>query len=133
MTGSGLHLIRPYGFFLDEKSLRRAGMDYWHKIDVSEYDNFAEFLSENKNPHARFLFVETCGGQLYTDVEFQPDDYLIFGSENKGLPQEILERFPTQIIRIPMMGEERSLNLSVAAGIVLYEALRQTGFQSLLT
>jgi tRNA (cytidine/uridine-2'-O-)-methyltransferase len=129
MTGSNLHLIRPYGFFLDEKSLRRSGLDYWHKINVSEYDNFGLF--EQKNPHGRFFFVETSGGKLYTDVEYAPDDFLIFGSETVGLPQGILQKYPSQIIRIPMTGAERSLNLSVAAGIVLYEALRQTGFARL--
>jgi len=133
MTNSGLHLIRPYGFFLDEKSLRRSGLDYWHKICVREYDNFSEFeeSAKIKNPHGRFFFVETSGGKLYSDVTYQPDDYLIFGSETIGLPQEILQKFPAQIIRIPMTGGERSLNLSVAAGIVLYEALKQNNFTGL--
>jgi tRNA (cytidine/uridine-2'-O-)-methyltransferase len=132
MTGSRLHLIRPYGFFLDEKSLKRAGMDYWEKIKVSEYDNFDRFekAAKEENPAARFFFVETSGKVLYTEVEYQPDDYLIFGSETVGLPQEILQN--RQIIRIPMAGEERSLNLSVSAGIVLYEALRQTGFTTMV-
>ncbi|MCL2576652.1 MAG: tRNA (cytidine(34)-2'-O)-methyltransferase [Defluviitaleaceae bacterium] len=133
MTGSGLSLIRPYGFFLDEKSLRRSGLDYWHKINVREYDNFFEFEEYVKQnfPYGRFFFVETSGGKIYSDVKFEPDDYLIFGSETVGLPQEILRKYPEQIIRIPMTGEERSLNLSVAVGIVLYEALRQTNFISL--
>jgi len=129
MTGSTLHLIRPYGFFLDEKSLKRSGLDYWHKINVHEYDNFYEF--QKNNPHINFYLVETDGGKLYSDVKFKSDDYLIFGSETVGLPQNILQEFPEQVIRIPMTGEERSLNLSVAVGIVLYEALRQTGFNTL--
>ncbi|MCL2225619.1 MAG: tRNA (cytidine(34)-2'-O)-methyltransferase [Defluviitaleaceae bacterium] len=133
MTGSGLHLIRPYGFFLDEKSLKRSGLDYWHKINVSEHDNFEAFeaAAKENSPRPRFFFVETSGGKLYSDIKFEPYDYLIFGSETVGLPQEILQRFPQQIIRIPMTGEERSLNLSVAVGIVLYESLRQTGFEGL--
>jgi len=133
MTASALHLIRPYGFFLDEKSLRRSGLDYWHKINVCEHDNFAEFETYAKKnfPHGRLFFVETSGGKLYTNVEFAADDFLIFGSETVGLPDEILQNYPSQIIRIPMVGEERSLNLSVAAGIVLYEALRQQGFEDL--
>jgi len=151
VTGSALHLIRPYGFFLDEKSLKRSGLDYWHKLDVREYDNFCEF--KKNNPCERFFFVETSGGQLYSDVKYEPNDYLIFGSETTGIPQNILDEFPEQIIRIPMKRrgagcasdfaeispqaaqqheDARSLNLSVAVGIVLYEALRQTKFTSLL-
>lgn len=129
MTGSRLHLIRPYGFFLDEKSLKRSGLDYWHKIDLHEYDTFSDF--QKNNSQKRFFFIETSGEKIYSDVEFEIGDYLIFGSETVGLPKEILEEFPQQIIRIPMTGDERSLNLSVAVGIVLYEALRQTGFKLL--
>ncbi|MCL1883604.1 MAG: tRNA (cytidine(34)-2'-O)-methyltransferase [Defluviitaleaceae bacterium] len=129
MTNSNLHLIRPYGFFLDEKSLKRSGLDYWDKINVCEYDDFGEFLI--KNPHGRFFFVETDGGKLYTDIRYKADDYLIFGSETIGLPKEILQEYSESVIRIPMSGEERSLNLSVAVGIVLYESLRQTGFTDL--
>jgi len=128
MTNSALHLIRPYGFFLDEKSLRRSGLDYWHKLNVSEYDNFAAFEAEieKKSPRGKFWLVETSGGENYSDVKYGRDDYLIFGSETVGLPSEILHKFP--VVRIPMVGDERSLNLSVSVGIVLYEALRQTGF-----
>jgi len=126
MTGSKLHLIRPLGFFLDEKSLKRSGLDYWPQISVQQYDNFAQFKKHNHS--GRFFFIETDGKQTYTDVTYKKDDYLIFGSETTGLPQEILKTHPNQVIKIPMIGEDRSLNLSVAAGIVLYEALRQTGF-----
>jgi len=128
MTGSALHLIRPYGFFLDEKSLKRSGLDYWHKIDVREYDTFEDF--KKNNSRGRFFFIETNGEKLYSEIEFKRDDYLIFGSETVGLPQEILRG--QEVIRIPMTGEERSLNLSVAAGIVLYEALRQTDFAKMI-
>jgi tRNA (cytidine/uridine-2'-O-)-methyltransferase len=127
VTGSRLHLIRPYGFFLDEKSLRRAGMDYWEKISVTEHDNFAEFAQ--KNPH--FYLVETGGELLYTDVGYKPNDFLVFGSETSGLPQDILSAHPEKIIRIPMVGDSRSLNLSVSVGIVLFEALRQTKFKKI--
>jgi tRNA (cytidine/uridine-2'-O-)-methyltransferase len=110
---------------LDEKSLRRAGMDYWKKINVTEYDNFADFAQKNPD----FYLVETGGNLLYTDVAFQQNDFLIFGSETVGLPQEILTAYPEKIIRIPMVGDSRSLNLSVSVGIVLFEALRQQGFK----
>jgi len=130
MTGAGLHLIRPLGFWLDEKSLKRAGLDYWHKINVSEYDSFADFLI--KNPDANFYLAESGGGKTYADVEYKAGDYIVFGSETCGLPPWILEKYPERVVSIPMIGEERSLNLSVAAGIVLYEALRQTGFAGLV-
>ena len=129
MTNSGLHLIRPFGFYLDEKSLKRSGLDYWHKLDVHEYDNFEEFQENNRN--IRFFLVETGGRKTYAEVEYQPKDYLIFGSETTGLPKWMLERYAEQIITIPMAGDERSLNLSVAVGIVLYEALRQNNFTNI--
>lgn len=119
MTGSGLHLIRPYGFFLDEKSLKRAGLDYWPKINAREHDSFEGFVNfaQKNNPRGRFFFIETDGGKNYTDVRYGPEDYLIFGSETTGLPPEILRAHAENTIRIPMTGEERSLNLSVAVGI----------------
>jgi len=130
MTGAGLHLIRPLGFYLDEKSLKRCGLDYWPKINVTEYDDFHDFLI--KNPDANFYLAESGIGKTYTNVNFQPGDYIVFGSETTGLPAWIIEKYPERIINIPMTGEDRSLNLSVAAGIVLYEALRQVGFPGLL-
>lgn len=126
VTGSVLHLIRPYGFFLDEKSLKRSGLDYWHKINLREYDNFSDF--QKNNPQGSFYLVETGGGKLYTQINFNPNDYIIFGSETVGLPDWLLSQYAENIIRIPMVEGSRSLNLSVAAGVVLYEALRQTGF-----
>jgi len=130
MTGAGLHLIRPFGFYLDEKSLKRSGLDYWYKISVYEYDNFHDFIK--KTPDANFYLAESGMGKTYTDVGYKTGDYIIFGSETTGLPTWILEAYPERIINIPMIGEERSLNLSVAAGIVLYEALRQNGFPGLV-
>ena len=126
MTGTSLHLIRPYGFYLDEKSLTRSGLDYWPQLGVHEYDSFPHFLE--KNPRACFYLVETGGGLFYTDVEYKTDDYIIFGSETCGLPRWLLDEYPERVVSIPMAGAKRSLNLSVAAGIVLYEALRQNGF-----
>ncbi|MCL2047196.1 MAG: tRNA (cytidine(34)-2'-O)-methyltransferase [Defluviitaleaceae bacterium] len=127
VTASTLHLIRPYGFFLDEKSLKRSGLDYWHKLDVREYDSF-EMFAKNNPRGERFFFVETTGGRSYTDVKYEPNDYFIFGSETTGISQAILDSYPEQIVRIPMKSGERSLNLSVAVGIVLFEGLRQVGF-----
>ena len=135
-TGAKLHLIRPLGFFLDEKSLKRAGMDYWKKISVTEYDNYAHFWDVNfsdkdRGNNPNFFLVETGGEKIYTDAKLQPGDFLIFGSESKGLPEWLLEKHKDHIISIPMLGDERSLNLSVSVGIVLYEALRQNGFEGL--
>jgi len=130
MTNSALHLIHPLGFFLDEKNLQRSGLDYWHKINVFEYMNFQDFL--DKNPGANLFFAESGDGQFYTDVKFSRGDYLIFGSETTGLPKNILNTYSQRIVKIPMVGEDRSLNLSVSVGIVLYEALRQNGFAGLV-
>ena len=129
MTNSGLHLIHPLGFFLDGKSLKRSGLDYWHKIRVSEYINFQEFLT--RNPDIRFFLAESGCGEIYTNVEYKQDDFIVFGSETVGLPVALLEQYPNNIVKIPMIGEERSLNLSVSVGIVLYEALRQNNFKNL--
>ena len=132
MTGTALHLIHPLGFHLDAKSLKRCGLDYWHKVNVREYDNFAHFLASH--PQARFFLAESgeADTPFYTDVAYRPNDFIIFGSETCGLPQDMLTQYASRIIKIPMVGEERSLNLSVSAGIVLYEALRQNGFPGLV-
>jgi len=129
MTNSRLHLVHPLGFYLDEKSLKRSGLDYWHKLDVQEYDDFDSFIE--KNPYPRIHLIETGTKMAYTDVKYQPDDYLIFGSETVGLPKWMLNKYANHIVSIPMVGIERSLNLSVAVGIVLYEALRQNGFATM--
>jgi len=130
MTNSTLHLVHPLGFFLDEKSLKRSGLDYWHKIDLHEYMNFQDFIEQN--PHANIYLAESGDGQFYTDAKFEPNDFIIFGSETTGIPQKIINMYRGRIIKIPMIGEERSLNLSVSVGIVLYEALRQNGFEGLI-
>ena len=125
-TGVRLHLIEPLGFLLNEKSLKRAGMDYWKELDVTTYITYEEFLT--KNPGAKIYYATTKGRQLYTDVSYESDCYLMFGKESGGIPEEILKEHPDTCIRIPMIGETRSLNLSNAAAIVLYEALRQNHF-----
>ena len=122
-TGSRLHLIEPLGFRLDEKSLKRAGMDYWKDLDVTTYINFEEFLE--KNPGAKIYMATTKAPRLYTDVSYEPDCYIMFGKESAGIPEEILVENQETAIRIPMIGEIRSLNLSNSVAVALYEALRQ--------
>lgn len=126
-TDTVLHLIEPLGFRLDEKSLKRAGMDYWSSLDVRRYTNFEEFLE--KNPNAKIWMATTKAKQCYSDVSFGKDDYIMFGKESAGIPEEILVNYEENCIRIPMWGEIRSLNLSNSVAIVLYEALRQNGFE----
>ncbi len=125
-AGARLHLIEPLGFLLNEKSLKRAGMDYWNELDVTTYIDYEEFLE--KNPGAVIYYATTKGHHLYSDVSYTPGCYIMFGKESGGIPEEILREHPDTCVRIPMVGESRSLNLSNAAAIVLYEALRQNGF-----
>ena len=125
-TGTRLHLIEPLGFKLNEKALKRAGMDYWKDLDVTTYINYEDFLE--KNPGAKIYMATTKGQHVYSDVKFEPDCYIMFGKESAGIPEEILLEHPNEAIRIPMMGETRSLNLANSVSIVLYEALRQNGF-----
>ena len=156
-TDSRLHMIGPYGFVLNDKYLKRAGMDYWEKLKLSEYIDYEDFLSANKNlrfageehenreassgstdeseraavrsPH--LWFATTKARQTYSDVSFGPDDFIMFGKESAGIPEEILIEHPGACIRIPMWGEIRSLNLSNSVAIILYEALRQNHFEEL--
>lgn len=125
-TGTRLHLIEPLGFSLSEKALKRAGMDYWNELDVATYLNWEDFC--RRNPGAKLYFATTKARQAYTEVSYEPDSFLVFGKESAGIPEEILKENPDRCVRIPMLGETRSLNLSNAAAIVLYEALRQSGF-----
>ena len=125
-TGTSLHLIEPLGFRLDEKSIRRAGMDYWEHLDVTRYINYAEF--REKHPDAKVWMATTKAKQAYTEVAYGPDDFIMFGKESAGIPEEILVEHEEECIRIPMLSAIRSLNLSNAVSIVLYEALRQNGF-----
>ena len=130
-TGSRLHLIRPLGFSLDEKHLRRAGLDYWPDLDVQVYDSFTDFIE--KNPGARLVMASTKGRRVYSDYPFRDGDYIVFGRESAGIPEEILIQYPEDTVRIPMIGDTRSLNLSNSVAIVLYEALRQMDFEGLRT
>ncbi len=128
-TGTSLHLIEPLGFRIDEKSVKRAGMDYWDKLDVSTYVNFQDFVS--KNPGAKIWYATTKAKKCYSDVCFGPDDYIMFGKESAGIPEEILVDNEETCIRIPMKADIRSLNLSNSVAIVLYEALRQQEFSGM--
>lgn len=126
-TGTRLHLIEPLGFQLNEKAIRRAGMDYWQELDVTRYVNWQDFLV--RNPRAKVYMATTKARQVYTDVSYEPDCYLMFGKESGGIPEELLKQNPDSCVRIPMVGETRSLNLSNSAAILLYEALRQNRFE----
>ena len=125
-TGTRLHLIEPLGFRLNEKEIKRAGMDYWEHLDVTRYMNFEEFLE--KNPGAKIYMATTKAPNVYTEVSYEPDCYIMFGKESAGIPEEILVKNKENCIRIPMLDEIRSLNLSNSVAIVLYEALRQNHF-----
>lgn len=128
-TGTKLHLIEPLGFRIDEKQIKRAGMDYWDKLDYTRYINYEDFLI--KNPGAKIWYATTKAEKTYTDVSYSENDFIMFGKESAGIPEEILVENRESCIRIPMLPDIRSLNLSNSAAIVLYEALRQTGFKGL--
>ena len=128
-TGTKLHLIEPLGFVLNEKNLKRAGMDYWKDLDVETYDCFEDFME--KNPNAKLWMATTKAKHCYTDVEFGEDDFIMFGKESAGIPEEILVKHPETSIRIPMMNNIRSLNLANSVAIVLFEALRQNNFSGM--
>ena len=128
-TGTSLHLIEPLGFRLNEKEIKRAGMDYWEHLDVTRYVNFEEF--KEKHPGAKIWMATTKAKHSYTDVSFGPDDFIMFGKESAGSPEEILVESEPTCIRIPMLPQIRSLNLSNSVAIVLYEALRQNNFESM--
>ena len=128
-TNTRLHLIEPLGFHLSDKAVKRAGLDYWDKLDVTVYYDYQDFL--DRNPGARIYMATTKAQQSYTDVAYEPDCYLMFGSESRGIPEEILVQHKETCVRIPMWGDIRSLNLANSVAIVLYEALRQNGFEKM--
>lgn len=128
-TGVKMHIVKPMGFEIDDKKLKRAGLDYWHLLGIQYYENLDEFFEKNKN--GRFYFSTTKARHTYCDVNYQDGDYILFGKETKGLPEQLLHDNKDTSIRIPMISEARSLNLSNAVAIVVYEALRQTGFEKL--
>ncbi|MDO5540099.1 MAG: tRNA (cytidine(34)-2'-O)-methyltransferase [Eubacteriales bacterium] len=128
-TGTRLHLIEPLGFRLNEKEIRRAGMDYWEHLDVTRYIDYEDFLE--KNPGVKIYMASTKAPRCYTDVSYEEDCYIMFGKESAGIPEEILLEHEETAVRIPMMENTRSLNLSNSVAIVLYEALRQNGFKQM--
>jgi len=128
-TGTKLHLIEPLGFHLNKKAIQRAGMDYWDHLDVTRYVNFDEFLM--KNPDSKIYMATTKAKHTYTEVSYEENDYIMFGKESAGIPEEILIDYEKTCIRIPMMNKIRSLNLANSVAIVLYEALRQTDFHEM--
>lgn len=130
-TGSKLHLIEPMGFRINDKTLKRAGLDYWDQLDVSIYDCYEDFLEQNPRAREKMYMATTKSKQNYTDVQYEPDAYIMFGKESAGIPEEILVQSEETAIRIPMNHEIRSLNLSNSVAIVLYEALRQNHFASM--
>ena len=130
-TGTRLHLIEPLGFSLSEKALKRAGMDYWSELDVTTYVDYEDFLA--RNPGAKLYYATTKGRHIYSDAQYEDNCYIMFGKESAGIPEEILKEHPDTCVRIPMIGETRSLNLSNSVAIVLYEALRQQGFSHMKT
>ena len=128
-TNSRLHLIEPLGFKLNEKMLKRAGLDYWDKLDVTVYSDYQDFL--DKNPGAKIYMATTKAHKVYTEPEYEPDCYIMFGKESAGIPEEILLDNQENCVRIPMWGDIRSLNLSNSVSIVLYESLSQNGFEKM--
>ncbi|MCI8724824.1 MAG: tRNA (cytidine(34)-2'-O)-methyltransferase [Hungatella sp.] len=128
-TNTRLHLIEPLGFKLNEKMLLRAGLDYWDKLDVTVYSDYEDFTQ--RNPGARIYMATTKAQKVYTDIGYEPDCFLMFGKESAGIPEEILVKNQGRCVRIPMWGDIRSLNLSNSVSIVLYEALRQNGFDKM--
>ena len=128
-TGTSLHLIKPLGFDISDKAVRRAGMDYWKELDLHVYENFEEFVE--KNPGARIYMATTKARKAYTEVEYKGNDFIMFGKESAGIPEEILVKYEDTSVRIPMIGEIRSLNLSNSVSIILYEALRQQDFEGM--
>ena len=128
-TKTRLHMIRPLGFEVSDKYLKRAGLDYWHLVDICYYDSFDELCE--KYPSARFFFFTTKGRLRHSDASYRDGDFLVFGKETKGLPEELLLKNPENCVRIPMAGEIRSLNLSNSVAIGVYEVLRQWDYPAL--
>ena len=129
VTGCRLHLVRPLGFSVDDRQLKRAGLDYWKDLEIFYYDSFEEV--EAKNPEARFFLFSTHANRSYAQIEYRVGDFLVFGKETAGLGERILSTHPDQTARIPMRPNERSLNLSNSVAVVVYEAFRQNGFKGM--
>lgn len=128
-TGTRLHLIEPMGFRINDKMLKRAGLDYWDDLDVTVYDSYRDF--QEKNPGVRIYMATTKARKIYTEQHYEPDAYIMFGKESAGIPEEILLEHREDCVRIPMQEDTRSLNLSNSVAVILYEALRQNGFMEM--
>lgn len=128
-TGARLHLVKPMGFEIDDKKLKRAGLDYWHFLDITYYENLQEFFEKTKG--GRYFYFSTKGRHIHSDVSFPDNSYMLFGKETKGLPEELLQQNPKDTLRIPMIDEARSLNLSNSVAIAVYEVLRQWDYPQL--
>ena len=129
-TGASLHLVKPMGFTVDDKKLKRAGLDYWHMLDITYYEGLDDFFEKNKG--GNFFYLTTKGRHIYSDVSFPDNTFILFGREDAGLPEELLKNNEETSLRIPMEGDARSLNLSNTGAIVTYEILRQWGYPDLL-
>ena len=129
-TGARLHLVRPLGFSIDDKKLKRAGLDYWHFLDIAYYEGLEDFFSKNSGP---FYYFTTKGKQIYSEVSYPSSAYLVFGREDAGLDEKLLFENPQSCVRIPMIAEARSLNLSNTVALAAYEVLRQWRFPELKT
>ena len=127
-TGARLHLVRPFGFEIDDKKLKRAGLDYWDLLDITYYDNLEDFFAKNQGA---FFYFTTKALHTHTEVEYPDNCYIVFGKETKGLPEELLLKNPENCVRIPMVSDARSLNLSNAVAIGTYEVLRQWDYPEL--
>jgi len=130
-TGASLHLIRPLGFAIDDKKLKRAGLDYWHHLDITYYDGLEDFYA--KHPDAKVYYFTTKARHIYSDVTYPEEVFIMFGKETKGLPEELLLANPETCVRMPMRDGLRSLNLSNTVAIAVYEILRQNNFEGLKT
>lgn len=130
VTGAKLHLIKPFGFEITDKQLKRAGLDYWDKLDITYYENFEDFFSKNSGP---FFYFTTKGRHVHSDIQYPDNAYIIFGREDKGLPEELLYENEENCVRIPMRNNLRSLNLSNSVAIATYEILRQWDYPDLAT
>lgn len=131
VTGARLHLVKPMGFEVDDKKLKHAGLDYWHLLDITYYDSLLDFLEKHKNETEKFFFFSTKSKQVYSDVSYPDECFLFFGREDKGLPESLLLKNREKCVRMPMISEARSLNLSNSVAIGVYEVLRQWNFPKL--
>lgn len=130
-SGTALHLVRPFGFLLSDRQMKRAGLDYWDRVEVTIHDSLAEFIELASQRGGAFHLATTSGGIRHSEGCFGPGDWLLFGAETRGLPRELLTEYPEHCIRIPMVPGLRSLNLANSVAIVVYEALRQMGYPGL--